>query len=153
MTPTDWPVFPGPFHAGLVTRRYFDAWDFYTERLGFRTVDEGGSWVRLVHPSGGQLVLMQEETNEQLAELVAAVEPRGLWLTRVVADPAARAGELRAGGGEAEASAPGGPGGRDAWTLRDPDGVTILLSRRAGGVRRAGGAVVAEGSEARPAPR
>ncbi|MFH1499761.1 MAG: VOC family protein [Verrucomicrobiota bacterium] len=133
---TEWPVFPASFHTGLVTRRFFDSWAFYTERLGFRTVDEGGEWVRLVHPSGGQLWLLQEETDAPAAELVPAVEPRGLWLRLEVANPGELAVELRSAGIEAEEVPPGGPWSDGGWRVRDPDGVTVLLIRRpVGGAR------------------
>lgn len=134
---TDWPVFPASFHTGLVTRRFFESWAFYTERLGFRTADEGGEWVRLVHPSGGQLWLLQEETDAPLAELVPAVEPRGLWLTLEVPEPAVLAGELREAGCEVKTLGAGaGWSGGDVWSLRDPNGVTIWLCPREAGISR-----------------
>ncbi len=133
---TEWPVFPASFHTGLVTRRFFESWAFYTERLGFRTADEGGDWVRLVHPSGGQLLLLQQETNAPVAELVSAVEPRGVWLTLDVPEPAMLAGELRDAGCEVEAIRENAGWGRGLWSLSDPDGVRIFLRRRETGVGR-----------------
>lgn len=126
----DWPVFPASFHTGLVTRRFFESWAFYTERLGFRTADEGGEWVRLVHPSGGQLWLMQEESDAPVAELVPAVEPRGLWLVLEVANPGEWAADLVSVGVETDEVPPGGPWAGGGWRVRDPNGVTIVLVRR-----------------------
>lgn len=137
---SEWPVFPAPFHTGLVTRELPESWAFYTERLGFRTADEGEDWVRLVHPSGGQLWLLQEESDAPVAELVPAVEPRGWWLVLEVANPDELAADLRSAGVEAEKVPPGGPWGGGGWRVCDPNGVTVLLVRRA-----AGGAVTSRG--------
>lgn len=134
MIQNEFPIFPAPFFAGLVTRRLFATWDFYTERLGFRTVTEGGGSVRLIHPGGAQLLLLQEETGEAPAELVSASNGRGFWLTLEVGDVEAERGELAAAGVAMQnlPVAHGWPAG--AFAVSDPDGVLVVIAPRHGTV-------------------
>lgn len=131
----DFPVFPSPFVFGLVTARLFETWDFYTERLGFRTVTEGQGCVRLLHPCGAQLVLICEESGVTPAALVTRAEGRGFWFALEVADAAAERQHLAAAGiGTADLpAAPCWPEG--SFAVTDPNGVTIAIMPRAKSVR------------------
>lgn len=130
MHPDDFPVFPSPFFAGLVTARLFASWDFYTERLGFRTLSEGGGSVRLQHPCGAQLLLLQEETGQTPAELVSATNGRGLWLTLEVADTAAVRMELTTAGVPVQGLPTAGCWPAGAFAVSDPDGVLVVIAPR-----------------------
>jgi len=133
----EFPVFPSPFVTGLVTARLFDTWDFYTERLGFRTVAEGQGCVRLLHPCGAQLVLICEECGATPAALVSRVEGRGFWFALEVADVAAERRRLAAAGTKLAdlPSAPCWPEG--SFMVTDPNGVLVAILPRAGSVSRA----------------
>lgn len=136
MSSDDFPIFPSPFFAGLVTARYFETWDFYTTRLGFRTVEERDDWVRLLHPCGAQLALLREEAGATPAELVSATSGRGFWLTLEVADAAAERDALSADG------VPVQPVPAPRWwrpgsfAVQDPNGVLVILTPRPHHVRR-----------------
>ncbi len=133
----EFPVFPSPFVTGLVTARLFDTWDFYTERLGFRTVAEGQGCVRLLHPCGAQLVLICEECGATPAALVSRVEGRGFWFALEVADIAAERRHLAMAGVETAdlPTAPCWPEG--SFTVTDPNGVLVAIMPRASAVCRA----------------
>ncbi len=139
----EFPVFPSPFVTGLVTARLFETWDFYTERLGFRTVAEGQGSVRLLHPCGAQLVLIGEESGMTPASLVSAVEGRGLWLALEVADAAGERSSLEEVGLTIEdmPAAPCWPDG--SFAVSDPNGVNVIIMPRAGSFRRAAADVAA----------
>jgi catechol 2,3-dioxygenase-like lactoylglutathione lyase family enzyme len=130
MHPDDFPVFPSPFFAGLVTARLFASWDFYTERLGFRTLSEGGGGVRLQHPCGAQLLLLQEETGHTPAELVSATNGRGWWLTLEVADVAAMRLELTAADVAVQSLPAAGYWPAGTFAVSDPDGVLVVIAPR-----------------------
>ncbi len=130
MQPDDFPVYPSPFFAGLVTSRLCPTWDFYTERLGFRTVAEGGGSVRLLHPCGAQLVLIQEESGQTPAELVSAVEGRGFWLTLEVADVATERLDLMAAGVPVQSLPAAACWPRDSFAVSDPNGVLVVIMPR-----------------------
>ena len=130
MIQSDFPVFPSPFFAGLVTRRLFATWDFYTERLGFRTVAESGDSVRLLQPCGAQLVLLQEETGAAPAELVSASNGRGFWLALEVGDVEAERRHLVALGVAVQALPVAGSWPAGAFAVSDPDGVLIVIAPR-----------------------
>lgn len=121
------PILYG-YHAGIVTAKFYETWDFYTELLGFRTIEEDDHHVLLRHPSGAGLKILRHETNEQHAELVSATDGRGFWLNLDIADVDA-VHELMAA-----SSTPGveplevGPRGR-FFTVRDPNGVLIRIAR------------------------
>jgi len=53
------------FYPGLVTAKFYKTWDFYTEQLGFHTIEESEDSVRLAHPSGAQLAILRHETDRQ----------------------------------------------------------------------------------------
>ncbi|MBK8857681.1 MAG: VOC family protein [Opitutaceae bacterium] len=130
MKQDDFSVYPSPFFAGLVTSRFYATWDFYTERLGFRTVSEGGGSVRLLHPCGAQLVLIQEESGQTPAELVSAVEGRGFWLTLEVADVAAERLDLMAAGVPVQSLPGAACWPRDSFAVSDPNGVLVVIMPR-----------------------
>lgn len=130
MKQEEFSVYPSPFYAGLVTHRLFATWDFYTERLGFRTMDEGGGCVRLQHPCGAQLILIEAEMGATPAELVSATDGRGFWLTLEVGDVEAERRELLAAGVSLQplpAAACWLPG---AFTVSDPNGVLVVIAPR-----------------------
>jgi catechol 2,3-dioxygenase-like lactoylglutathione lyase family enzyme len=118
-----------PFYVGLVTAKFYETWDFYTEQLGFRTVDESDAQVRLVHPSGAQLGIMRHETHEQHAELVSATDGRGIWLNLDVADVDAEYRRLSAARVPVVQPLEAGPSGARFFTIRDPNGVLICIAR------------------------
>jgi catechol 2,3-dioxygenase-like lactoylglutathione lyase family enzyme len=130
MDSDDFPVFPSPFFAGLVTARFSATWDFYTEQLGFRTVAEGGGGVRLMHPCGAQLCLLQEEVGTTPAALVSATRGGGLWLTLEVADAAAEQMRLSAEGLVTEPLPENGAWPADAFAINDPNGVLVIITPR-----------------------
>lgn len=131
MTTDDFPVFPSAFFAGLVTRLYFESWDFYTTHLGFRTVEERNDWVKLLHPGGAQLVLLREEADHTPAELVSACEGRGLWLTLEVADPMTERSALESAGLPVE-EVPSEKWWREgSFAVADPNGVLVIIAPRA----------------------
>ena len=135
MTTEDFPVFPAVFHAGIVTARYHETWDFYTTHLGFRTVEERDHWVRLQHASGAQLVLLREEAGDTPADLVSASRGHGWWLTLEVADAAAERAALR----NADVPVQSVPTARwwraGSFAVRDPNGVLVIITPRASLVR------------------
>jgi catechol 2,3-dioxygenase-like lactoylglutathione lyase family enzyme len=131
----DFPVFPAALFTGLVTRRLYASWDFYTTRLGFRTVEERNGWVRLLHPGGAQLVLLREEADGTPAELVSATNGRGLWITLEVADAAAERAAFEQAGVPLCDVPPGRWWRAGSFAVRDPDGVLVLIAPRPSGVR------------------
>lgn len=137
MTTDDFPVFPAAFFAGLVTRRFFESWDFYTTHLGFRTIEEREVWVRLLHPGGAQLALLREEAGDTPAELVGAMEGRGCWLTLEVADAAAERAALESNGVPTQPT-PAAKWWRDgSFAVTDPNGLLVILTPRPPLVSRA----------------
>ncbi len=139
MDTDDFPLFPSPFFAGLVTPRLFVSWDFYTEQLGFRTVGEGEGSVRLLHPCGAQLVLLQEEIGTTPAELVCAGDGRGFWLTLEVADARAERRRLGAAAWPTKDLPVTRWWPQGAFSLQDPHGVMVVIKPR----ERTGGPAVA----------
>lgn len=131
MSPDDFPVFPSPFYSGLVTHRLHATWDFYTERLGFHTVDEHDDWVRLLHPCGAQLVLIREESGMTPAELVNATNGRGFWLTLEVADAGRQGRELAAAGVPVAGMPAAACWPQDSFAVTDPNGVLVVIMSRA----------------------
>lgn len=137
MNPDDFPFYPSPFFAGLVTHRFFATWDFYTERLGFRTVAESGAGVRLLHPCGAQLALMPAETGATPAELVSGADGRGFWLTLEVADADATRRGLAAVGVSAQSLPPVACWPQGSFAVSDPNGVLVVILPRPSLVRSA----------------
>lgn len=120
----------GGFYVGLVTERFFETWDFYTELLGFRTLDENETHVLLMHPSGVRLEILKHETNERHAELVSATDGRGFWLNLEVEDVDAEYERLCAGGVQLVHPPENQANGRRGFTVRDPNGVLICIADR-----------------------
>ncbi len=137
MTADDFPVFPSAFFAGVVTRLYYESWDFYTTHLGFRTVEERNAWVRLLHPSGAQLVLLEEEADHTPSELVCASVGRGLWLTLEVADVALERNALVSEGVPVQDVPSEKWWCEGSFAVTDPNGVLVIITRRASVVRTA----------------
>jgi catechol 2,3-dioxygenase-like lactoylglutathione lyase family enzyme len=130
-TTTDTGVMP--FYFGLVTAKFYETWDFYTEGLGFRTWEEDDHYVVLAHSSGARLSILRHETNEQHAELVSATDGRGLWLNLEVADVDAMYEQLCAAGVPVVQPLEAGPRGARFFVVRDPNGVLLRVARvRAG---------------------
>ena len=126
-----------PFYFGLVTAKFYETWDFYTERLGFRTLDEDDHYVLLAHPSGAGLRILRHETDEQHAELVSATDGRGFWLNLEVADVDAIYEALSAANVPGLAPLDTGQRGARFFTVRDPNGVLIRIARRLPGLGNA----------------
>ena len=123
------------FVPGLVTARLHETWDFYTERLGFFTVAEHGVYVRLEHPCGAGLALLQEETDGTPAPLVTATDGRGFWLRLDVPEVDALHAALVAAGVPIVEPPNDKPWGERLCFVRDPNGVVICLAQeRAEGV-------------------
>jgi len=120
----------GSFYCGLVTEKFFETWDFYTELLGFHTLDENETCVLLMHPSGIRLEVLKHETNERHAELVRATDGRGFWLNVEVEDVDAEYQRLCAGGVQLVHPPENQPHGRRGFTVRDPNGVLICISNQ-----------------------
>ncbi len=112
---------PETFHAGIVTARFFETWDFYTAVLGFHTEAEVDGQVRLRHPGGATLDVLAHERDGPWPELVNATDGRGLWFTLAVEDPDVIATRAREAGVVPDATTPA------ALTLRDPNGVLVLI--------------------------
>jgi catechol 2,3-dioxygenase-like lactoylglutathione lyase family enzyme len=123
------PVFAS-FHIGLVTERFYETWDFYTERLGFRTLEESNDAVLLVHASGARLGLLRHETDETHPERVSATDGRGFWLKLEVTDVEAEFERLRGYNVPVVDALRAGPHGERSFTLRDPNGVLIFVTRQ-----------------------
>lgn len=119
----------GVFYFGLVTAKFFETWDFYTERLGFRTLDEDDHRVLLEHPSGARLGVLRHETDEQHAELVGATDGRGIWLNLDVADVDAMYANLREADVAVAQPLAAGPGETRFFAVHDPNGVLIRIAR------------------------
>lgn len=117
------------FYFGLVTAKFFETWDFYTERLGFHTLDEDDHRVLLGHPSGARLGILRHETDELHAELVGATDGRGFWLNLEVGDVDAMYASLREANVAIAQPIAAGPGGSRYFTVYDPNGVLIRIAR------------------------
>jgi catechol 2,3-dioxygenase-like lactoylglutathione lyase family enzyme len=135
MTTDDYPVFPAAFHAGIVTARYHETWDFYTTHLGFRTVEERDHWIRLQHVSGAQLLLLREEAGHTPADLVSANRGHGWWLTLEVADPGVERAALRDAGVPVHVVPTARWWRAGSFAVRDPNGVLVIITPRASLVR------------------
>ncbi len=120
----------GRFHPSLVTRRFFDSWDFYTAMLGFTTLAECDVYVHLQHPSGVQLGLLREEVDGVPAELVPATDGRGFWLNLDVADADAEYARLREMGVEIAEPPQDRPWGERSFEVRDPNGIVIFVGHK-----------------------
>lgn len=119
-----------PFYPSLVTSKFAETWEFYTERLGFRTECECDAYVHLAHPSGAQLGLLRHEIDGHYAELVSATDGRGFWLNLDVADADAEHARLHATGVEIVTPLEDKPWGDRQFVVRDPNGVLISIAHR-----------------------
>lgn len=121
---------PAAFFAGIVTGRYFETWQFYTELLGFETWEESDQHVLLAHASGARLDILRHETEATHPELVSAADGRGFWFMLEVDDVDAEYRRFcRAG------LTPARPPERLFWdrraiTVRDPNGIVVCLCER-----------------------
>lgn len=120
----------GVFYPGLVTARYYETWDFYTELLGFRTLEEMNGRVLLAHPSGARLEIILHETQDRFAELVSETDGRGFWLNLEVVDVDEEYRRLCRAGVQLVHPPENFSGGRRALTVRDPNGVLVCVANR-----------------------
>lgn len=118
------------FFPGVVSARFHQTWDFYTEVLGFRTVSEWDTYVHLEHPSGAQISVLQHETDGHPAELVCATDGRGIWLHLEVTDAVQEHERLRAAGVPLASRLEQRRGGEHQFAVRDPNGILILVTQR-----------------------
>jgi catechol 2,3-dioxygenase-like lactoylglutathione lyase family enzyme len=125
----DLPASAPAVHTGIVTARFFETWDFYTTLLDFRTIDENDGYVRLQHPSGVELIVLQHELNGDWSELVSATDGRGIWLRLEVEDPASEFERMRAAGIETM-RADRGKWRTASFVFRDPNGILIFVAAR-----------------------
>jgi uncharacterized glyoxalase superfamily protein PhnB len=117
------------FCPGLVTRRFYETWDFYHETLGFRTVCEWDHFVHLRHSSGAEIQILREEQDGQPAELISATDGRGFWLSLGVGDVAGEFGRLLQAGADLTTALEDKPWGARQFTVRDPNGVLVVISQ------------------------
>jgi uncharacterized glyoxalase superfamily protein PhnB len=113
----------------LVTARFFETWDFYTEHLDFRTMEESDAYVQLMHRSGARLGILRHETDERHPELVSATDGRGLWLNLVVTEVDAFFQRLEAAGAPLVQPLETGARGSRSFMVRDPNGVLIRVEQ------------------------
>jgi uncharacterized glyoxalase superfamily protein PhnB len=118
------------FYPGLVTARFYETWDFYTTHLGFRTLWEENVYVHLVHSSGAQLALLKEEAANDAPELVSATDGRGFWLRLDVGAVDEVHARLAGEGVDIVSPPEDKPWGDRQFSVRDPNGVLIMLSQR-----------------------
>jgi predicted enzyme related to lactoylglutathione lyase len=115
-------------YPGLVTAKFYKTWDFYTEQLGFHTIEESEDSVRLAHPSGAQLAILRHETDEQNPERVSSTDGHGFWLQLDVADVDALYQRLRGADVQMARELEAGELG-SRFTVHDPNGVLICVER------------------------
>ncbi len=118
------------FYPNLVTRRFYETWDFYSDHLGFTTVVECSEYVQLVHPSGAQLGLLQHEIDGVPSELVCPADGRGFWLTVDVSDADAEYSRLCALGVDIVEPPQDKPWGERHFLVRDPNGVLVCIAHK-----------------------
>ncbi|MFT3782607.1 MAG: VOC family protein [Nibricoccus sp.] len=117
----------GVFYPGVVTARFFESWDFYTECLGFATIEEDDDHVVLEHVSGPRIELLRHETNERFPELVSETNGRGFWLNLEVDDVDAEFRRVCSYDIELVHAPERLSAQRRAFTLRDPNGILIRV--------------------------
>jgi catechol 2,3-dioxygenase-like lactoylglutathione lyase family enzyme len=116
------------FYFGLVTAKFYETWDFYTEQLGFHTLEETDDFVLLVHASGARLGIMRHETDETYPERVSATDGRSFWLNLEVAEVRAEFERLSGAGVSVVKPLAAGRNGAQTFAVRDPNGVLILVA-------------------------
>jgi predicted enzyme related to lactoylglutathione lyase len=114
---------------GLVTERFYETWDFYTEHLRFRTLEESDDALVLVHPSGVRLGILRHETDAANPERVSATDGRGFWLNLAVEDVEAEFEHLSKAGALVVHALGAGEHTSPSFTLRDPNGVLIFVTQ------------------------
>jgi catechol 2,3-dioxygenase-like lactoylglutathione lyase family enzyme len=114
------------FYPGLVTAKFYETWDFYTEQLGFHTIEESDDRVRLAHPSGARLAILRHETDEQNPELVSPTDGHGLWLQLDVTDVDGLYQRLRGADMQIVREPKAGARG-SRFAVRDPNGVLVCV--------------------------
>lgn len=119
-----------PFYPSLVTAKFYETWDFYAERLGFRTIFESDVYVHLAHASGAQLGILRHEIDGPRPELICATDGRGFWLNLDVADADAEYARLVAAGTEIAEALEDKPWGDRQFMVCDPNGVLIAIAHR-----------------------
>jgi catechol 2,3-dioxygenase-like lactoylglutathione lyase family enzyme len=119
-----------PFYPGIVTARLYESWDFYTAKLGFRTLRECDHYVQLVHPCGAQVSLLRHELDGPASELVSATDGRGFWLNLDVADADAEFARLTSEAVNIVAPPEDKPWGDRQFVIKDPNGVLIAIAHR-----------------------
>jgi len=117
------------FSFGLVTERFYETWDFYTEHLGFRTLAESDDALLLIHSSGVRLGVLRHETDTENPERVSATDGRGFWLNLAVEDVDAEFERLSEAGAPVVPALGAGTQTLQSFTLRDPNGVLILVTQ------------------------
>lgn len=118
------------FFPSVVTSRFYETWDFYTQHLGFRTHCEHDAYVHLVHPDGAQFGVLREEIDGLPSELVSATDGRGIWLNLEVPDADAAYERLRAASVEIVEEPEDKPWGNRQFIVRDPNGVLVAIAHR-----------------------
>lgn len=118
------------FYPGLVTRKFYETWDFYSANLGFTTVNECGAYVHLSHPSGAQFGLLKDEVDGAPAELISPAEGRGFWLSLDVPDADAEYARLLALGVDVVSPPEDKPWGERHFLVRDPNGVLVYIAHK-----------------------
>lgn len=121
---------PAAFFTGIVTRKYFETWQFYTELLGFATWDESDQHVLLAHPSGARLEILRHETDDCHPELVSSTDGRGFWFMMEVVDIVAEYERVCRAGHVPARPPSGSMAGRRSFSVRDPNGVLVCLCER-----------------------
>ena len=119
-----------PFYPSIVTGKFYETWDFYTEQLGFRTMFESDAYVHLVHPSGAQLGILRQELDGLRSEIVCGTDGRGFWFNLEVADADAEHARLCESGVEIVESPADKAWGDRQFLVRDPNGVLIAIAHR-----------------------
>jgi catechol 2,3-dioxygenase-like lactoylglutathione lyase family enzyme len=118
------------FYPNLVTGKFYETWDFYSEQLGFQTLHECDSYVHLSHPSGAQFGLLKQEQDGTPSELVSGTDGRGFWLSLDVSDADVEYQRLCALGVPIVQSPVNKPWGERQFVVRDPNGVLICIAHR-----------------------
>src|SRR5579883_468691 len=124
------PATPSAFFPGLVTARFQETWNFYTEHLGFRTVAESPQYVHLVHPCGAQLAVLLHELDGDLPELISATDGHGFWLNLDVDDADEEYRRLSEQGVTMVQPPQDRPWGERAFVARDPNGILIFVAHK-----------------------
>jgi uncharacterized glyoxalase superfamily protein PhnB len=115
-------------YPGIVTSRFYETWDFYTEHFGFRTLRENSGYVHLIHASGAQLRIIHEELNDQFPALVSATDGRGFWLNLPSADADADYVHMIAAGVNVVSPPENTPWGEREFVVQDPNGILIFVA-------------------------